>query len=109
MAKVKKYNIIFKFRNGKVLSLYSKSAVVRKGDRSSYQQLHLDNVPVATLTKGSPNFDSLNNFYLYNASPLTSLYDLMPDDWDKTHTSLKIIDEIYVNTLPQNREEEGDV
>jgi len=106
MATTKKYNVIFKFRNGKVLSTFTKSAVVRKGDRSTYQQLHLDNVAVATLTRGQPNFDSSNNFYLYNASPLPALYDRMPDDWDKTHTSLKIIDEIFVNTIPQDREDD---
>jgi len=106
MATTKKYNVIFKFRNGKVLSTFSKTAVIRKGDRSVYQQMHLDDVAVATLTSGSPNFDSIDNYSLYNASPLPTLYDMMPDDWDKTHTALKIIDEIYVNTIPQDREDD---
>ena len=100
----KKYQVIFKFRNGKTLEIFSELVSARKGDNTFYNLLHLDNVGVATLAHGAPNYDSNNNYLLYNASPLPEMYKLMPDDWDKTESSLKIIDEIFVNTLPQEME-----
>jgi len=95
------FRIQMKFRTGDVLGLKGESVVISKGKKTPYNQLFIDGIAVATLEKGSPNFDMNNNYRVYNASPTLALYDMMPDIWDKTRTSLKIIDEIYVNTLQQ--------
>jgi len=100
---MKKYQVVLKFRSGDQMEVFHESVIIRKGDNTFYNQLHLDGVPVATLTSGSPNFDQNNNYTLYNASPLPALYDMMPEDWDKTVPSLRIIQEIFINTLPQEK------
>ena len=97
----KVFRIKMKFRTGDELGLTGESVVMTKGPRTPYNQLFIDGVAVATLEKGSPNFDMYNNFKVFNASPTPALYDMMPDDWDKTKSALKIIDEIYVITLQQ--------
>jgi hypothetical protein len=97
----KVFRIILRFRTGDELGLKGESVVINKGPKTFYNQLFLNGIPIATLEKGSPNFDSNNNYKLYNASPTKALYDMMPDSWDKTRTSLKIIDEIYVITQKQ--------
>jgi hypothetical protein len=102
---MKKYQVVLKFRNGNTMEVFIEKVIARKGDNTFYRQLHFDDVPVATLSPGSPNFDQHNSYRLYNASPLPILYDMMPEDWDKTETSLKIIDEIFVNTLPQEKDD----
>jgi hypothetical protein len=103
----KVFRIKLKFRTGDELGLSGESVVINKGRKTFYNQLFLDGVPIATLEKGSPNFDMNNNYRLFNASPTKELYLLMPDDWDKTRTSLKIIDEIYVITQKQPLNDTG--
>jgi hypothetical protein len=94
-----KYLVTFKFRTGENMAMHPENLSIHKGKNSPYNQLHLNGEALATLEKGSPNFDTQNNFRLYNASPLPRLYDFMPDDWDKENPSIKIIDEIFVRTL----------
>jgi hypothetical protein len=90
--------VVLKFRTGQEMTIHAEHVSIHKGKRSPYNQLHIDEKPVATLEKGSTNYDANNNFRIYNASPLPLLYDYMPSDWDKQASSLKIIDEIFVRT-----------
>ena len=99
----KKYQVVFKFRTGDILELFAEHLHIGKGLNTPYTQLHLDGVAVATLTSGMPNYDTNNNFTVYNASPVPPLYDLMPDSWNKDQTALKLIDEIFVNTTKQEK------
>jgi len=93
-----KYLIGFKFRTGQKMEILAESVVTTRGKNSPYFQLFIDGEAVASLEKGSPNFDQNNNYILYNASPLPKLYEYMPIEWDKGASSLKIIDEIFVRT-----------
>ncbi len=93
----------FHFRTGQKMTIHAGSIVYQMGKNSIYYQLHVDGIPVATFNRGLPNHSQgSHSWIIYNGSPLKSLYDMMPDDWDKTHTALKIINEVEVNTLPQN-------
>jgi len=98
------FRVRLTFRTGDVLGLSGESVVITKGPKTFYNQLIIDGVPMATLEKGSPNYDMNNNFKVYNASPTKALYEKMPSDWDKTKPALKIIDEIYVVTTPQPKD-----
>jgi hypothetical protein len=91
--------VVLKFRTGQEMAIHAEHVSMHKGRRSPYSQLHIDGKAVATLEKGSPNYDNSNNFRIYNASPLPLLYDYMPSDWDKQASALKIIDEIFVRTI----------
>ena len=94
----------FIFRTGQKMTITAKSIVYQKGANSPYFQLHIDGVPVASFNKGLPNHNQSNGTWtLYNGSPLPTLYPMMPDDWDKTQTALKIINDVTVNTIPQVR------
>ena len=97
----KVFRVKMTFRTGDILGLSGESVVMTKGPSTPYNQLFIDGVAVATLEKGSPNFDMNNNYRVFNASPTQALYDMMPDDWDKTRPPLRIIDEIYVITQQQ--------
>ncbi len=91
------------FRTGQKMTIHASSIVYQMGKNSMYYQLHIDGVPVATFNRGLPNHNqSAHSWSIYNGSPLQVLYTMMPDDWDKTQTALKIINEVEVNTLPQN-------
>jgi len=90
------------FRTGQTMTLQGNSIQARKGDNSPFYYLYVDGEKVIRLNRGLPNFDENNNFKLYNAFPTPKLYELMPDDWDKTNSSLQIIDEIFVRVLPQD-------
>jgi len=94
------YLAVFKFRTGQTLALNSEKITLTRGKNTANNQLFFNEVPVANAGRGLPNFDQNNNWYVYNAHPTKALYDLMPDDWDKTQPSLKIIDEIHVITTP---------
>ena len=94
--------VILKFRTGQSMTLEPEKAIITHRQGTSGNGLFLDGVNVASLGKGSPNFDANNNFTIFNASPTTALYDLMPDDWDKTQSALRIIDEIFVVTNAKN-------
>jgi len=95
---VKKFLAVFKFRTGNQMAISAESIISTKGKNSPFFQLFIDGEPVATLEKGSLNFDQNNNYKVYNASPLPKLYEYMPDDWDKEESSIKIIDEIFIRT-----------
>jgi len=99
MSKV--YHVIMKFRSGHEMTLKGKSAVLAKGKVTPYNVLYIDGVEMAILEKGSPNFDQSNNITVYNARPLPILFEKMPEDWDKTIPSLKIIDELKIITVQQ--------
>ena len=94
------------FRTGQKMVVYAESIVYIKGKNSPYNQLHLDGVPVASFNRGSPNFNQqADSWSIYNGGPLPALYEMMPDDWDKTQPALKIINEVVVNTIPQPKRE----
>lgn len=97
--KPKTYYVEFLFRTGQKFTLNPEAVTVMHGINGPVNQLFLDGKAVVKLNRGSPNYDQNNNYYLYNGIPTKELYDLMPDDWDKTQPALKIIDEIYVRTL----------
>jgi hypothetical protein len=94
-----KYLVTFKFRTGKKLAIQPENLSIHKGRHSPYNQLHVDGQAIATLEKGSPNYDTNHNILLYNASPLPKLFEFMPDDWDKEEPGIRIIDEIFIRTL----------
>jgi len=96
MKKVETYYVKFKFRTGQSMHLTPDDIQVIRINNSPGNKLYVDGVAVARVGTGSPNFDMNNNFYLYNCTPTQALYVLMPEDWDKTQPSLKVIDEIYV-------------
>lgn len=96
--KVKTYYVEFLFRTGQKLVLNPEKITLTHTDKSLGNELFVDGVALARLGRGLPNYDQNNNYYLYNARPTQAIYDLMPDDWDKTQTSLKVIDEIFVRT-----------
>ncbi len=96
------FNVSFKFRNGKTFGVSGERVSIgASSNNSPLNYLYIDGVEMAKLTRGLPNFDQNNDYYLYNATPTKALIDKLPDSWDKTESSLKIIDEIYVNTLQQ--------
>lgn len=93
-----KYYVHFKFRTGQSFFINPEKVVVTKAQKSPDNQLYIDGVPVANVGRGSPNFDANNDYYLYNCRPMPALFEMLPDDWDKTNTSLKVLDEIFVRT-----------
>ncbi len=92
------YYVQFKFRTGQSFNCNPESVRVAMINNSKVNQLFIDGVAVANVGRGLPNFDANNDFYLYNGIPTATLYDMMPDDWDKTQKPLKVIDEIFVRT-----------
>jgi hypothetical protein len=104
MATTTQYQVVFHFRNGKVLNLNVNKVVTKKGPGASLNYLYIDNEPVASLGKSPGQVFVENQVVFNNASPLPKLFDLMPEDWDKEDPPLRIIEVIKIFTQKVTKE-----
>ena len=93
-----KYYVVLYFRNGSNMSLYSNDVSLHEGPNSSQRYLWVDGKEIVAVKKANPHSFREGETFLYDGSPLTKLWDMMPTEWDKDVPSLKIIDKIVIDS-----------
>ena len=92
------------FRNGRNFSLYSNQVSVHKGPGSSQRYLWVDGDEIAALGNANPQVFHEGETIYYNGSPLPKMDPLIPDDWDKSEASIRVIDKIVIDSKGRNKE-----
>ena len=104
----KQYIIKIKFRTGNVMTVYSEDFSYRKPSRTPYFYIYFNgDKQMIKVISGQPDVFIEGETQFHNCEPTQNLFDIMPDDFDKTNDAINLIDDVYVYSkgLTQHEEE----